>query len=189
MVVPEMNLESPFSSNLIMSVASEERVRVRRSATASAPRVSYGQSSSLKLRLKGSGANFLQVSADGNSLTVGTQQNSETVCFTLHNFIPTTPYPEGNGVMVLESPLGGKFIQGANSGSVSLVQGSSSDLSSVHAVDERFFLLFMVPGEMYTKVKHIQSGLLLASTGSGISLVAADSDSDSVLYQMTPCNS
>lgn len=187
MVVPEMNLEFPFSSGLIMSAVSEERLRVRRSAGARS--VSYGSSGSLKLRLKGDQGNFLKVTPDGAALAVGTQQNSETVCFTFHTFSPSTPYPEGNGVMVLESPLGGKFIQGATGGSVSLVQGSSSDLSAVQEVDGRFFLLHSAPGDMFTKIKHIQTGLLLSSSGAGISLVAADTTNDSVLYQTLPCSS
>ncbi|XP_063602911.1 uncharacterized protein LOC134778907 [Penaeus indicus] len=78
MVVPEMNLETPFSSNLIMSAVSEERHRVRRSAGASSRSVTYGSSVSLKLRLKGDQANFLQATADGGALAVGLQQNSET---------------------------------------------------------------------------------------------------------------
>ncbi|XP_047488771.1 uncharacterized protein LOC125039085 [Penaeus chinensis] len=187
MVVPEMNLETPFSSNLIMSAVSEERHRVRRSAGASSRSVTYGSRGSLKLRLKGDQANFLQVTADGAALAVGLQQNSETVCFTFHAFNPVTPYPEGNGVIILESPLGGKFIKAAG-GSVSLVQGSSSDLSTVQAIDDRFFLLSNSPGDMYTRIKHIQSGLYLSSSPSGISLVPG-TNNDSELYQMVSCSS
>nr|XP_027228057.1 uncharacterized protein LOC113820006 [Penaeus vannamei] len=147
--------------------------------------LSYISSHDFKFRLKGILPLYLRGGSSGSSGVFAGYQGrfASQVCFRVHTFHATPAYPEGY-VVALETPAGGSVLRGEGS-AVSLV--SSAGLAGATTVDDRFFLVFSVPGDPFVRIKHLSTGHFLSASASGVTLDVFNSNSDNFFFQNFPC--